>query len=228
MQRNAPARGAVGTRSVVVSAGSVASGARGAGKSDPSRGRDTRAGDRDDRGGLRGCADGVGARRDIDARRAAVRHAGEQYAWPRSHDAQIAKRRLQRRQIFWRSGASTTSERRRASTGHGAQTVAQERRLARSVGASRRSPRVWRDQLQALTSSAARLSLPTAARSPTEEAVDAAAPVDAQNASTAAWKSRSEREIPTAPTALFFFFEKTKTKNPTTTAVQIYAVSGER
>ena len=36
---------------------------RRAGKSDPSRGRGTRAGDRDDRGGLRDCADGVGARR---------------------------------------------------------------------------------------------------------------------------------------------------------------------
>ena len=56
MQRNAPTRGAVGTGSVVVSAGSVASGGRPAGKSDPSRGRGRRAGDRDDRGGLRGCA----------------------------------------------------------------------------------------------------------------------------------------------------------------------------
>jgi hypothetical protein len=70
--------------------------------------------------------------------------ADEQYAWPRSHDAQIAKRRLHRRQVFWRSGVSTTSERQRAPTGHDGQTVAQERRLARSVGASRRSPRVWR------------------------------------------------------------------------------------
>jgi hypothetical protein len=51
--------------------------------------------------------------------RAAPRHAGEQYAWPRSHEAQIAKSRLQRRQVFWRSGASTTSKQRRASTGHG-------------------------------------------------------------------------------------------------------------
>jgi len=64
----------------------------------------------------------------------------------------MAKRRLQRRQVFWRSGVSTTSERHRVPTGHGGQTVAQERRLARSVGVSRRSPRVWRDQLQALTS----------------------------------------------------------------------------
>ena len=66
--------------------------------------------------------------------------------------AQIAKGRLHRRHVFWRSGVSTTSERRHASTGHGSQTVAQERRLARSVGASRRSPRAWRYQLQALTS----------------------------------------------------------------------------
>jgi len=65
---------------------------------------------------------------------------------------QIANMRLQRRQTFWRSGRSTMSTRRHASTGHGAETVAQERRLARSGEASRRSPRVWRDQLQALIS----------------------------------------------------------------------------
>jgi hypothetical protein len=62
MQRNAPARGAVGTRSVVVS-GAVWRARRRAGKSDPSRGRGTRAGDRDDRGALRDCGDGAGARR---------------------------------------------------------------------------------------------------------------------------------------------------------------------
>ena len=73
-----------------------------------------------------------------------MRHPGEQYAWPRSHDGQMAKTRLQRRQVFWRSGVSTVSEQRDAPTGHPAQTVAQERRLARSVGASRRSPRVRR------------------------------------------------------------------------------------
>src|SRR5712692_3362235 len=91
--------------------------------------------------------------------RAAVQQADEQYAWPRSHEAQIAKRRLQRRQVFWRSGVSTTSERHRRPTGHDGQTVAQERRLARSVGASRRSPRVWRSKLQALISFAAARSL---------------------------------------------------------------------
>ena len=64
-----------------------------------------------------------------------MRHAGEQYAWPRSHEAQIAKRRLQRRQIFWRSGVSTTSERRRASTGHGASN----RGTRETTGSVRRS-----------------------------------------------------------------------------------------
>ena len=36
----------------------------------------------------------------------------------------------------------------------------------------------------------------------TTEAVDGGAPMDAQNAPTAAWKSRPEREIPTPPTAI--------------------------
>src|SRR5262249_60711283 len=35
------------------------------GKSDPSRGRDTRVGDRDDRGGLPDCVDGGGGRRGL-------------------------------------------------------------------------------------------------------------------------------------------------------------------
>jgi hypothetical protein len=47
-----------------------------------------------------------------------VRHADEQYTWPRSHDWQIAKRQLHRRQAFWQSGVSTTSERHRAPTRH--------------------------------------------------------------------------------------------------------------
>ena len=38
-----------------------------------------------------------------------------------------------------------------------------------------------------------------------KEAVDGGAPMDAQNAPTAAWKSRPEREIPTPPTAIIFF-----------------------
>ena len=37
-----------------------------------------------------------------------------------------------------------------------------------------------------------------------EDDVDAATPVDAQNAPTGVWKSRKEREIPTAPTSIIF------------------------
>ena len=40
-----------------------------------------------------------------------------------------------------------------------------------------------------------------------EDDVDAATPVDAQNAPTGVWKSRKEREIPTAPTSIVFFSE---------------------
>ena len=48
----------------------------------------------------------------------------------------MAKRRLQCRQVFWRSGRSTASERAgRAPTGQRARTVAQQHRPARSVGA---------------------------------------------------------------------------------------------
>ena len=105
--------------------------------------RDTRAGDRDDRGALRDCGDDVGARRDRRAAggRATRRRAIRVAAITRDADREEP---IAASTDFWRSGASTTSERRRASTGHGAQTVAQERRLARSVEASRRSPRAWR------------------------------------------------------------------------------------
>jgi hypothetical protein len=41
-----------------------------------------------------------------------------------------------------------------------------------------------------------------------EDDVDAATPVDAQNAPTGVWKSRKEREIPTASTSIIFFSEE--------------------
>jgi hypothetical protein len=41
-----------------------------------------------------------------------------------------------------------------------------------------------------------------------EDDVDAATPVDAQNAPTGVWKSRKEREIPTAPTSIIFFSDE--------------------
>jgi hypothetical protein len=102
-----------------------------------------------------------------------------------------------------------------------------------AVGASRWSPRVWRDQLQALTALAVARSLrDPRAIAHSKEAVDAAGAVDAQNAPTAPWKTRPERGFPTSAHSHSLVVEKktknTKTRPATTTAVQIYAVSGER
>ena len=116
--------------------GTVCRSAGARGQADPSRARDTRVDDRDDRGALRDSAGGGGARLGTIAAGRGC-EGGAQYARPRSHEGQIAKRRLQRRQVFWRSGASTMSEPRNAPTGPRAQSVPQERRLARPVGASR-------------------------------------------------------------------------------------------
>ena len=41
-----------------------------------------------------------------------------------------------------------------------------------------------------------------------EDDVDAATPVDAQNAPTGVWKSRTEREIPAAPTSIILFSDE--------------------
>jgi hypothetical protein len=41
-----------------------------------------------------------------------------------------------------------------------------------------------------------------------EDDVDAATPVDAENAPTGVWKSRKEREIPTASTSIIFFSDE--------------------
>jgi hypothetical protein len=41
-----------------------------------------------------------------------------------------------------------------------------------------------------------------------EDDVDAVTPVDAQNAPTGVWKSRKEREIPTAPTSIILFSDE--------------------
>jgi hypothetical protein len=46
----------------------------------------------------------------------------------------------------------------------------------------------------------------------TEDDVDAATPVDAQNAPTGVWKSRREREIPTAPTSIIFCLKEEEKK----------------
>src|SRR5436190_20208944 len=48
-----------------------------------------------------------------------------------------------------------------------------------------------------------------------EDDVDAAPPVDAQNAPTGVWKSRREREIPTAPTSILFCLTEEEKKEET-------------
>lgn len=54
-------------------------------------------------------------------------------------------------------------------------------------------------------------------RGDVEDDVDAATPVDAQNAPTGVWKSRKQREIPTAPTSIIVIVRKRKrTKSKTT------------
>jgi hypothetical protein len=47
-----------------------------------------------------------------------------------------------------------------------------------------------------------------------EDDVDAATPVDAQNAPTGVWKSPKEREIPTAATSIIFFSEEERRTKP--------------
>ena len=135
MQRNAPARGAVGTRSVDVSAGSVASGAGALGSLIP-HARAIRALVIAMIEAAFGTAPMALARGADRARGAPPCDTPASNTRGRDHtSAQIAKRRLQRRQVFWRSGASTTSERRRASTGHGASN----RGTRETTGSVRRS-----------------------------------------------------------------------------------------
>src|SRR3954447_8288904 len=114
----------------------------------------------------------------------------------------MAKTRSQRRQVFWRRGMSTSEQQRSAPTGRTAQTVAQQPGRPRRVGArgGHEGPEV-----QSGPSPSACSAYAITPSRDNEEAVDGGAPVDAQNAPTAAWESRQEREIPTPPTAIILF-----------------------
>src|SRR4051812_20774792 len=104
----------------------------------------------------------------------------------------MAKTRWQRRQGFWRSGGSTAWERQRsAPTGRTAQTVAQQGGWPRRVGArgGHEGP-----EDQSGPSPSVGSAYPIVRLRNRAEAVDGGAPVDAQTASTAAWKSRPDRE----------------------------------
>jgi hypothetical protein len=90
-----------------------------------------------------------------------------------------------------------------APTGRTAQTVAQQTGRPRRLGArgSHEGPEVQSGPSPSACSGYAICPRPR----DSEEAVDGGAPMDAQNAPTAAWKSRPEREIPTPPTAIICF-----------------------
>ena len=85
-------------------------------------------------------------------------------------------------------------------------TYSPNRGTTDKTASARRSPRQSRGpggSVRALTSVCADYAITRPRDS--EEAVDGGAPMDAQSAPTAAWKSRPEREIPTPPTAIILF-----------------------
>ena len=61
----------------------------------------------------------------------------------------------------------------------------------------------------------------------TEDDVDAATPVDAQNAPTGVWKSRREREIPTAPTSILFGLKEEEKKEEQISSNQLSTKSDQ-
>ena len=176
--------------SVDVSAGSVADRA-GGGKSDPSRAPDTRAGDPDDRGAPPDCADGAGARPGPRPHARRCDRPTRNTRGPRSHDGQIANRRWQRRQVFWRSGVSMASEHRALRLDIPPKPW-HNGRTGPDVGArgGHGGPEV-----QSGPSPSVRSAYASALRATSPAAVDAAASVDAQTRPQAAWK--------TAQTAVF-------------------------
>ena len=146
------------------------------GKSDPSGARDTRADDRDDRGVLPDSADvdgarrrssGAGRRRDRRARNT----PGRDRTTGRSRTGAGRTGRFAGEAACPRCRSGNTSD-----CTHTANRGTRET-TARSVGASRRSPRVWRYQLQTLTSAWSRTSAYATLRTITQstEAMDAVA-----------------------------------------------------
>src|SRR3989441_7015921 len=160
------------------------------GKSDPSRGRDTPVGDRDDRGDLPDCADGAGARRRSS-------QSGRPCDTPTSntrgpdHTTRRSRRDGCSAGRFF--GEAACPRRRRGIAFRLDTTVKPWHK--ETTGSVCRSIEVVTEGLEVSAPGppqiVAAFSLRDArAIAQSEEAVDAAAAVDAQNASTAAWKSR--------------------------------------
>ena len=105
----------------------------------------------------------------------------------------MANRRLQRRQVFWRSGTSTASERAgRSPTGQRVRTVAQPHRPARSVGARGGHEGPLAIPGPHPTFQPAAYATRTSRCPPAPEAVDAATPVDANNRAHRSLQNRAD------------------------------------
>jgi hypothetical protein len=90
-------------------------------------------------------------------------------------------------------------------------------------------PRVWRSKLQALIFTRRRRQLTRAARPrSTKRLWTLTQPWTHRTRPPLLGNLAEEREIPTSAHSHSLFRQKNKTKNNTTTLVQIYAVSGER
>jgi len=96
-----------------------------------------------------------------------------------------------------------------------------DRGLARAVGASRRSPRVWRSKLQALTSSAA-------TRAAAQRRLWTLAHLWTHTPRPQGACKTAQTAVSHSAHSLLFFQKKKERRTNTPTTVQICAVSGER
>ena len=186
-----------------------------AGKSDPSRGRDRRVGNRDDRAGLRDYGDAAGARRGPTPG-APPRDTPPSNTHARDHRTHRSQRG---RCSAGRPSGEGACPRSRSGGAFRLDTtvkpVAQESRLARSRRSIEAVTEGLEYPLQALTSFVAARSVRDGDQTlQTRRAMDADAAVDAQTAPTAAWKSRGEREIPTSVHSPFLLFVFRKRSGP--------------
>jgi hypothetical protein len=203
------------------------------GKSDPSRGRDTRAGDRDDRGGLQGCDDGFAARRRLSR---GARQCDTPTSNTRGPDHTTGRSRRGGCSVGRFSGEAACPRRRSGIAFRLDTTVkpwhkredwlgpSEHRGGHRGSGGSAPGPHLIRRSAQLTRLPPSRPNrgrLWTLPELWTHRTRPQLLGKPAQNAG-----------FPQASTAtLFFVYKKTKntkTRTATTTAVQIYAVSGER
>ena len=198
------------------------------GKSDPSRGRGTRADDHDDRGAPQDCADGAGARR---GRRRAGPPDDTPVSNTRGRDRRTRRSRRDHCSDDTLSGEAACPRRRSGSPLRLDTARKPWHKRDDRIGPSEHRdghPRVWRSKLQALTFNRRGCQLTRAARTgSTKRLWTLPQPWTHRTRPPLLGNLAEEREIPTSAHSHPLFFLKRRTKNPTTTKVQIYAVSGE-